>query len=50
MGRITRKIEKKIKNLFVKIITMVHMVNSQSMQQQQRDHIHMDYDDAMDFH
>jgi hypothetical protein len=29
---------------------MVHMVNSQSKQQRQRDHIHMDYDDAMDFH
>jgi hypothetical protein len=29
---------------------MVHMVNNQSKQQLQRDHIHMDYDDAMDLH
>ena len=26
------------------------MENNQSMQQLQQDHIHMDYDDAMDFH
>jgi hypothetical protein len=34
----------------MKLITMVHMENNQSKQQLQQDHIHMDYDDAMDFH
>lgn len=29
---------------------MVHMVNNRLKQRQQQDHIHMDYDDAMDFH
>ncbi len=34
----------------MKLITMVHMENNQSKQQLQQDHIHMDYDGAMDFH